>query len=70
MEQLHFTIKILGPLAAYRLKEHQVTQTIRSYNSNIVQALLSNKPKFGDQMEVMLNRRPLGLTEYITMDVV
>jgi len=70
MEQLHFTIKVLGPLAAYRLKEHQVTQTIRSYSSSIVQALLSSKPKVGDQMEVMLDGRPIGLAEYITMDVV
>jgi len=70
MEQLHFTIKVLGPLAAYRLKEHQVTQTIRSYSSSIVQALLPSRPKVGDQMEVKLDGRPIGLAEYITMDVV
>jgi len=70
MEQLHFTTKVLGPLAAYKLKEKQVTQTVRSSSSSIVQALLSTKSKIGDRMEVKLDGRPIGLAEYISMDVV
>ncbi|MFC1983990.1 hypothetical protein ACFLVO_03145 [Chloroflexota bacterium] len=70
MEQLHFTTKVLGPLSAYRLKEKQVTQTIRSSGSSIVHALLSTKSKIGERLEVKLDGRPIGLAEYISMDVV
>ena len=70
MKQLHFTTRVLGPLAAYRLGKHQVIQTIRSYNSSIVEALLASGPKVGDQMEIMLDERPIGLAEYFIMDVV
>jgi len=70
MEQLHFTTRVLGPLAAYRLGEHQVTQTIRSYTSSIVQAILTGRLKVGVQMQVTLDDRIIGLAEYVIMDTV
>jgi len=69
-EQLHFTTKVLGPLAVYRLGKHQVTQTIRAHSSNIIQAALSGKLKVGDQMQVKLDDRIIGLAEYVIMDIV
>ncbi|MBA7659973.1 hypothetical protein ES703_67972 [subsurface metagenome] len=70
MEQLHFTTKVLGPLAAYRLVRHQVTQTIRGRNNSIVQPFLPGQLKVGDRMAVILDERPIGLAEYIFMDEV
>ncbi|MBA7643615.1 hypothetical protein ES703_51346 [subsurface metagenome] len=69
-EQLHFTTRVLGPLAVYRLGEHQVTQTIRGHSSNIIQAALSGKLKVGDRMQVTLDDKVIGLAEYVIMDAV
>jgi len=68
MEQIHFTTKVLGIPAAYRLTTHQLTQTIRSKESSITKAILSGILKVGDQVEVTLDGAKIGLAEYVIMD--
>ena len=71
MGQLHFTTKILGPLAAYKLTNYRVTQTLRSKNSCITKNIQSGLVKAGDRMEVMLdNNIKIGLAEFVIMDTV
>lgn len=68
MKQLNFTTRVLGPIAAYRLEQRQVTQTLRSYTSNAPQASLSGQLKVGNQMEVLLDNRLIGHAEFVKMD--
>lgn len=68
MEQLHFTTRVLGPIAAYRLEQRKVTQTLRSYTSSAAQAALTGQLKVGDQMEVLLDNRLLGHAVFVIMD--
>ncbi|MBW1732214.1 MAG: hypothetical protein JRJ75_15255 [Deltaproteobacteria bacterium] len=68
MLQLNFTTRVLGPIAAYRLEQHKVTQTLRGYTSSAAQAALTGQLKVGDQMKVLLDGRPIGFAEYVKMD--
>lgn len=70
MQQLRFTTRILGRWAVSNLKAHQITQTLRGYDSNMVQSVLSGRLKVGDQIGVTLNNQQVGLAEYIIMDYV
>ena len=70
MEQLKFTTRVLGPLTAYRLGNRSVSQTLRAYSNDIVQAILLGKLKVDDQMEVTLDNRMIGFARYIKMDAV
>lgn len=70
MLQLNFTTRVLSPIAAYRLEQHKVTQTLRGYTSSITQAALTGKLKVGDQMEVLLDDHLIGHAEYVKMDSV
>ena len=63
--KLNFTTRVLGTKAAARLRQHQVTQTIRSTTSSITQAVLSGSLKTGDPVEVTLDSEMLGLAEYV-----
>lgn len=63
MEQLKFTTRVLGPVAAYRLEQYQVTQTLRSHNSSIIQAILLDRVK-NRQIQVILDNRMIGLAQY------
>ena len=63
MEQLKFTTRVLGPAAAYRLEQYQVTQTLRSHNDSIVQAILLDRIQ-NRQMQVILDNRMIGLAQY------
>ena len=70
MEQLNFTTRVLGPLAAYRLEQQQVTQTLRGYSGSITQAILTGRLKRGDQMQVLLDKRMIGLAQYVILDTI
>ncbi|MBA7716655.1 hypothetical protein ES703_125729 [subsurface metagenome] len=70
IESLRFTTRVLGPKAAHRLEQGEVTQTIRSESSSITQAVLSGKLKPGDLMHVVLNNRLIGLAEYLILDTI
>ncbi|MBA7571608.1 hypothetical protein ES708_13374 [subsurface metagenome] len=70
MEQLHFTTRVLGPVAAYRLEQRQVTQTLRSESDGIANAVLLGRVSAGDHLEIVLDGRLVGRVELVSMDVV
>ena len=70
LEKIHFTTRVLGPAAAYRLEKRQVTQTLRSDSISITNAILNGRVSTGDQMEVLLNGILVGHAELISMDSV
>jgi len=69
-EQLHFTTRVLGPAAAYRLEKHQVTQTLRAESSSITNAILLGRVSAGDRLEVLLDNVLVGEAELVSMDAV
>lgn len=70
LEQIRFTTRVLGPVAAYRLEKHQVTQTIRSYSDSIIQATLLGRISAGDHLEIFLDSIVIKHIELISMDAV
>ncbi len=64
MEQLYFTTRVLGKKAADRLTRQRVTQTIRSHNSDIVQAILLHNLQLGYKMDVTLNNNKIGIARF------
>lgn len=70
MERLHFTTRVLGLLASYRLEKYEVTQTLRSHTSDIVQAILTGRIKIGDRIPIILDENVVGFAEYTYMDLV
>ena len=69
-EQLHFTTRVLGAAAAYRLEQRQVTQTLRSESDSTADAILNGRVSAGDRLEVLLDSRLVGRVELISMDAV
>jgi len=69
-EQIHFTTRVLGPAAAYRLEKHQVTQTLRAESSSITNAILLGRVSAGDRLEVLLDNVLVGEAELVSMDAV
>ena len=61
MFRLNFTTKVLGKVAAGRLRQKAITQTLRGPNSDIVGAMLHGELKTGDYMEVALDNEVIGL---------
>ena len=61
MFRMDFTTKVLGEVAAGRLRQKAITQTLRSPNSGIVGAMLHGELKIGDYMEVALDNEVIGL---------
>jgi len=70
MERLHFTTRVLGPAAAYRLEKRQVTQTLRSGNDTITESILHGRVSAGDRLEVLLDSAVVGKAELVSMDAV
>ena len=70
LEQIRFTTRVLGPVAAYRLEKRQITQTLRSESSSIVQATLLGRISAGDHLEILLDGIVVGNTELLLMDAV
>lgn len=64
MQRLNFTSQVLGPGATKQLKRKEVTQTIRSPQSDIVKALHAGELAWGskgaDLIEVALDGKLLG----------
>jgi len=69
-ERLHFTTRVLGAAAAYRLQNRQVTQTLRSESDIITNAILNGRVSAGDRLPVLLDNRLVGRVELVSMDVV
>ena len=70
MEQLYFTSRVLGPVAASRLENRQITQTLRSESGSIANAVLLGRVSADDRLEVLLDSRLVGCVELISMDAV
>jgi len=70
MEQINFTTRVLGPAAAFRLEKHQVSQTLRSRNTDITAAILDGRAKTGDRLQVLLDGIIAGRAELISIDAV
>jgi len=70
LEQIRFTTRVLGAAAAFRLEQRQVTQTLRSENSSITNAILLGRVSAGDRLEVLLDSRLVGNVELVSMDEV
>lgn len=70
LEQIHFTTRVLGPAAAYRLEKRQVTQTLRAESSSITNAILNGRIRAGDKLEVTLDGILVGQAKLVSMDAV
>jgi hypothetical protein len=55
MERINFTTAVLGAKATARLREHQMTQTMRSGTSSIVLAVNDGRLSPGDMIQVTLD---------------
>ena len=70
IERLYFSTRVLGPAAAYRLEQRQVTQTLRSESSSITNAIINGRVSVGDRLEVLLDSRSVGRVELVSIDLV
>ena len=70
IEQIRFTTRVLGPLAAFRLQQHQVTQTLRSDSDSIAASILNGEAKAGDRLYIFLDGIMLDDAELVSVDVV
>lgn len=70
MKQINFTTYVLGKKAVSRLKEYQVTQTLRGPSSDAVESIISGEIKPGDQIQIMLDGQNVGLAQFVIMDSV
>jgi len=70
LEQIRFTTRVLGPIAAYRLEKRQVTQTIRSYSSSITQAILLGRVSANNRLKILLDAILTGHAELTLMDAI
>lgn len=69
-EQIRFTTRVLGPVAAFKLEQRQVTQTLRSANDIIANTILLGRVSAGDRLEIVLDNIAVGCVELVSMDVV
>jgi len=69
-EQIRFSTRVLGPAAAYRLEQHQVTQTLRSESDSVANAFLLGRVSAGDRMELFLDGILVGKVKLVSMDAI
>jgi len=70
LEQIRFTTRVLGPVAAYRLEKRQVSQTLRSESGSITNAILLGRVSVGDRLDIVLDSSIAGRAELVSMDTV
>ncbi len=70
MERLHFTTRVLGPAAAYKLEKRQVTQSLRSESDSVTNAAILGRVSAGDRLEVLLDNIVVGHVKLDSMDAV
>ena len=68
MKRLDFNTGVLGAVAAGRLREKKVVQTLRSPNNSIARALLDSSLKIGGSFEVALDGELIGLAQPVDID--
>jgi len=69
-EKIHFTTRVLGAAAAYRLEQRRVTQTLRSENDSVTNAILLGRVSAGDKLGIVLDNIVAGHAELVSMDVI
>jgi len=69
-EKIHFTTRVLGPAAAFRLEQRQVVQTLRSESDSVTNAILLGRVSAGDKLEITLDSIIAGHAEFVSMDVI
>jgi len=70
LEKIHFTTRVLGPGAAFRLEQHQVTQTLRSESSSLTSDIINGRVSSGDRLQVLLDTIIVGQVALHSMDSV
>lgn len=68
--ELRFTTRVLGPLAAYRIMKHRVTQTLRSGSDKVVEAILHEHISADERLEIGLDGISAGQAELVSMNMV
>ena len=68
MERINFTTAVLGAKATARLREHQVTQTIRSGTSSLALAVNDGRLTPGDMIQVTLDDEFVGYARFTGME--
>ena len=69
-EQIRFSTHVLGPVAAFRLEKHQVTQTLRSASASVTNAVILGRVSAGDRLLVLLDGILVGKVELVSMDAI
>ncbi len=69
-EQIRFTTRVLGPIAAYRLENRQVTQTLRSESDTIPNAILLGRVSAGEKLEALLDGILVGKVKLVSMHAI
>lgn len=69
-EQLHFTTRVLGPAAAFKLEKRQVTQTLRSKGDIIPNAFLLGRVSPSDRLVVLLDGLLVGKVKLLSMHAI
>lgn len=70
VEKIHFSTRVLGAAAAYRLEKRMVTQTLLSNNSIIKEAIINGRVSAGDRLEIVLDGITAGLAGLVSMEAV
>jgi len=69
-EQIRFSTHVLGPVAAFRLEKHEVTQTLRSASADVTNAVILGRVSAGDQLLVLLDGQLVGKVTFVAMDAI
>lgn len=69
MVTIEFTRQVLGPDAARRLEQKQITQTLRSPSSDLGKIIDAGQLKFGDAVHIRLDKGWLGIAEISFFDL-
>jgi hypothetical protein len=66
--RLNFSTQVLGQKAAERLRNHGLSQTIRSQGASIISEIIFSRLKVGDPIEVALDGNPVGTAKLASID--
>ena len=69
-EEIRFSTHVLGPVAAFRLEQHKVTQTLRSASASVTDAVIHGRLSAGDQLLVFLDGILVGKVKFVSMDAI
>lgn len=70
METINFTTTVLGRKASTRLKEHQVTQTIRTNGSGVMLAVHDRRVFLSDTIRISLDGKFVAYAQFTGIELV